>query len=200
MHREYARARPDGMARTDASVRIRPTVNLSRAEGVYYRRQDYAGLWRRLLAAIVDAFVAVAGLIAMLLVGEAAADSVFLGFITWPALSFVYLVVCKRTRVRTLGYRLARVRLVDIRGESPRSLRVTFRLCLALLGGYFSSLGLVDLLWITGDDHRQALHDKLTQTYVIRTGAQPVGRGPIVYDVYHVMAWTLYLPEVRRAK
>lgn len=101
-------------------------MNLSRAEGVYYRRQDYASLWRRLLAAMVDAVVVVVGLIALLLVGEASADSVFLGFMTWLALSLLYLVVCKRTRVRTLGYRLARVRLIDIRGGSPRSLRVSF--------------------------------------------------------------------------
>jgi len=174
-------------------------VDLHRAEGVYYRREDYAGLWRRLLAAIVDAIVVVAALFA-LVIGTPSAASVFLTFIAWLALSFLYLVVCKRTRVRTLGYRLARVRLVDIRGESPRSLRVTFRLLLTLMGGYSSALGLVDFLWITGDDHKQALRDKLAHTYVIRTGAQPAGRGPIIYDVYHVLAWTLYLPEVRRAK
>jgi uncharacterized RDD family membrane protein YckC len=174
-------------------------VDLSRAEGVYYQRQDYAGLWRRLLAAIVDAIVAVAGLFA-LLIGTPSTASVFLLLMVWLALFFLYLIVCKRTRVRTLGYRLARVRLVDIRGDSPRSLRVTFRLLLALMGGYSSVLGLVDLLWITGDDHKQALRDKLAHTYVIRAGAQPAGRGPIVYDVYHVLAWTLYLPEVRRAK
>ena len=173
-------------------------MNLSRGEGVYYRRQDYAGLWRRLLAAIVDAIVVVVALIALLLSGTASAASVLLAFITWLALSLLYLVVCKRTRVRTLGYRLARVRLVDIRGESPRSLRVTFRLLFTLMGGYSSALGLIDILWITGDDHRQALRDKLAHTYVIRMGAQPVGLGPIVYDVYHVLGWTLYVPEVRR--
>jgi hypothetical protein len=86
---------------------MRPTVNPSRAEGVYCRRQDYAGLWRRLLAASVDAFVIVTGLIAAVLIGEALADSVFVGFMTWLVLSLAYLVTCKRTRVRTLGYRLA---------------------------------------------------------------------------------------------
>ena len=174
-------------------------MNPSHAEGVYYRRQDYASLWRRLLAAIVDAIVAVAGLFA-LLIGAPSADALFLAFMAWVALSYVYLVVCKRTRVRTLGYRLARVRLVDIRGDAPRSLRVTFRLLFTLMGGYSSALGVIDMLWLTGDDHRQALRDKLAQTYVIRAGAQPAGRGPIVYDVFHVFAWTLYLPEVRRAK
>ncbi len=172
-------------------------MDLSRADGVYYRRQDYAGLWRRLLAAIVDAIVVLAGLFAVVIWTPLAA-SMFLPFMAWLTLSFLYLVVCKRTRLRTLGYRLVRVRLVDIRGDAPRPLRVTFRLLLTLMGGYSSALGLVDFLWITGDDHRQALRDKLAHTYVIRTGAQPAGRGPIVYDVYHVLAWTLYLAEVRR--
>ena len=186
------------MVQTDTSGRMRSTVNPSRAEGVYYRRQDYAGLWRRLLAASVDAFVIVTGLIAAVLIGEALADSVFVGFMTWLVLSLAYLVICKRTRVRTLGYRLAGMRLVDIRGGAPHSLRVTFRLLFALMGGYSSTLGLIDFFWITGDDDRQTLRDKLAQTYVIRAGAQPAGRGPIVYEVYHMLAWTLYLPEVRR--
>ena len=85
-------------------------MDLSRAEGLYYRRQDYAGLWRRLLAAIVDAIVVAAGLLALLLIVPSA-GSLFLAFMTWLAFSFLYLVVCKRTRVRTLGYRLAGVRL-----------------------------------------------------------------------------------------
>ena len=75
---------------------------------------------------------------------------------------------------------------------------MTFRLILALIGTYSNVLGLVDLLWITSDDHRQALRDKLARTYVVRASAQPTGRGPIVYDVYHVLGWTLLLQEVRR--
>ena len=90
------------------------------------------------------------------------------------------------------------MRIVGIHGDSPSTWRVTLRLLLALMGAYSSVFGLCDLLWITGDDHRQALRDKLARTYVIRASAQPVGRGPIVYDVYHVLAWTLVLPEVRR--
>src|SRR5690349_7319917 len=176
--------------RARASVTMRPTVDQSRAEGVYYRHQDYAGLWRRLLAAIIDAIVAVTGL-AVLAIWLPSAISAVVTFTIWLALAFLYLVVCKRTRVRTLGYRLTRVMLVDIRGDSPSALRVTFRLLFALMGTYSSALGLVDFLWITGDDNRQTLRDKLAQTYVIRAGAQRAGRGPNVYDLYHVLAWTL---------
>ena len=102
--------------------------------------------------------------------------------------------------MRTLGYRLGRVRIVGIQGDSPSSWTVMFRLLLTLMGAYASVFGLFDLLWITADDHRQALRDKITHTYVIRANAQPAGRGPIVYDVYQILAWTLLLPEVRRPK
>jgi hypothetical protein len=89
-------------------------------------------------------------------------------------------------------------KIVSIRGEAPSFLRVTFRLLFTLMGGGFSSaLGVIDLLWISGDDHRQTLRDKLAQTYVIKASAEPIGRGPIAYDVYHVLAWTLLIPGVR---
>jgi len=176
-------------------------VSNGREEGIYYRREDYAGLWRRVLVSTVDALVAFAGLVALLLLGDTilAATGAALGFFTWLALAYVYLVVCKRSRARTLGYRLGRVKIVSIRGDAPSSWRVTFRLLFALMGGGFSSvLGLIDLSWISGDDHRQTLRDKLAHTYVIRASAEPVGRGPISYDVYHVLAWTLFVPGVRR--
>lgn len=173
-----------------------------RDEGVYYRRQDYAGFWRRLLVSTIDALVALAGLLALLLIGNAVmpASGMPVAFFSWLILSYLYFVVCKRSRARTVGYRLGRVRIVGIRGDSPSSWLVTFRLLLALMGAYSYPFALFDLLWITGDDHRQALRDKLTHTYVIRASAQPAGRGPIVYDVYHALAWIVLLPEVKRTQ
>ena len=169
-------------------------------EGVYYRRQDYAGFWRRVLVSTVDALVALAGLLGLLLIGNAImpVSGVSLAFLIWLLVVYLYFVVCKRSRWRTLGYRCGRVRIVDIRGNSPSSSSMTFRLILALMGTYSNVLGLVDLLWISSDDHRQALRDKLAGMYVVRASAQPTGRGPIVYDVYHVLTWTLLLHEVRR--
>jgi hypothetical protein len=69
------------------------------------------------------------------------ASGVSLAFMTWLVLSYLYLV-CKRSRVRTLGYRLGRVRIVGIHGDSPSSRRVTLRLVLALMGAYSPMFGL----------------------------------------------------------
>jgi len=169
-------------------------------EGVYYRRQDYAGLWRRLAVSILDAGVGFAGLLGLTLIWNVImpASVAWLAFLTWLVVCYLYFVFCKRSRVRTLGYRIGRVRIVDICGDSPSLWSLTLRLLLALTGTYAYALGLIDLLWIAGDDDRQALRDKLAHTYVVKTSAQPLGRGPIVYDVYHVLAWTLLLRGVRR--
>lgn len=169
-------------------------------EGVYYRRQDYAGLWRRLIVSILDAGVALAGLLGLTLIWNAImpASTASMAFLIWLVASYLYFVFCKRSRIRTLGYRIGRVRIVDIRGDSPGPWSLTLRLLLAVAGTYANALGVVDLIWVAGDDDRQALRDKLAHTYVVKTSAQPLGRGPIVYDVYHVLAWTLLLQGVRR--
>jgi uncharacterized RDD family membrane protein YckC len=121
-----------------------------------------------------------------------------LAFAIWLILFYLYFVVGKRSRARTLGYRLGRVRIIGIHGDSPTTARLTFRLVFAMIGVYSTGWGVFDLLWLTGDDHRQTLRDKLAHTYVVKASATPAGRGPIVYDLYHVLAWTLLLPEVRR--
>lgn len=168
-------------------------------QGVYYRRQDYAGFWRRTVVAAVDVAVAFAALSVLTVIHEALlpTSGPALAFVLWLVLSYFYFVICKRSQARTLGYRLGGVRLVSIHGDTPSSSRVTFRLFFALLGGYSSMLGVIDWLWITGDGDRQALRDKFARTYVIKASAEPVGRGPVGYDVCHVLTWTLLFPRVQ---
>ena len=69
---------------------VNAMVRSSRDEGVYYRRQDYAGLWRRLLVSTVDAVVALAGLLGLVLIGNAIlpVSGVSLAFVTWLVLSY----------------------------------------------------------------------------------------------------------------
>jgi len=171
-------------------------------EGIYYRRRDYAGFWRRLFVSTVDAVVALAGLLGLMLIGNTMmpGNGMALAFVIWLILFYWYFVIAKRSRARTLGYRLGRVKIVGIQGDSPTTARLTFRLVFAMIGAYSTGWGVFDLLWITGDDHRQALRDKLAHTYVVKASATPAGRGPVVYDLHHVLAWTLLLPEVRRAE
>jgi hypothetical protein len=80
-------------------------VSTGRDEGVFYRRDDYAGLWRRILVSTVDAVVALVGLLVVIVVGLAIlpVGGAALGLLEWFVLSYLYFVVCKRSQVRTLG-------------------------------------------------------------------------------------------------
>lgn len=175
-------------------------------EGVYYRPEDYAGVWRRLLIEGIDFGVAFALSIAitmLLLAAVMPADSESQAFadrltwillIVWPAIWFLYLVILKRTRIRTLGYLIGRARIVNLKGEMPGILPLTIRLAFATLGPINV---ITDLFWITGDDNRQALRDKFAGTYVINKWAQPAGRGKVVYRSYSMM-FNFIFREVKR--
>jgi uncharacterized RDD family membrane protein YckC len=110
------------------------------------------------------------------------------------ALWLGYFVLLKWSRVGTLGYRVGSVRLINLRGDRPGLLAVALRACFMLLGPVNY---LLDLVWLGGDDHRQALHDKFAQTYVVRSGASPVGDAPVRTIAYNFAAATLLFSEVR---
>ncbi len=164
--------------------------------GTYFREEDYASAWRRLLAVLVDIPVLLVLTVAVWtalypLLSEIAADAAFLPITV--LLSFVYLVILKRSRLRTLGYRLADVRIVDLRGGVPSIGAMTLRLIFAVFGPLN---GLFDLVWIPGDPRRQALRDKFAHTYVVRADAESVGTAAIEYRHYFALGWTFLFREV----
>jgi hypothetical protein len=177
-------------------------------EGVYYRREDYVGVWRRLLIEGVDfgvAFALSAGLSILLLAilippdisteSQEFADRLTWILLTvWPAVWFFYLVILKRTRIRTLGYLIGRARIVNLRGGPPGIGALTIRLAFATIGPINL---IIDLFWITGDENRQALRDKFAGTYVVNKGAQPAGKGPVVYRSYSLL-FNFLVREVQR--
>jgi uncharacterized RDD family membrane protein YckC len=185
---------------------MKPTVEAE--EGVYYRREDYAGVIRRLLIEGIDFSVAsfVSFALTVLLLDILAqgrnteqqlADSLlWIIVIVWPTVWFVYLVILKRTRIRTLGYLIGRARIVNLQGNRPGLGALTIRLAFATIGPINV---IIDLFWITGDDDRQALRDKFAGTYVIDKDAQPAGRGKIVYRTYSLL-WNFLFREVQRPR
>jgi uncharacterized RDD family membrane protein YckC len=87
-------------------------------------------------------------------------------------------------------------RVVSIQGERPGIWPLTIRAVFALMGPLAM---LFDVIWSTGDEHRQALHDKFAHTYVIRRRASPVGQGAIVYATYTILGGAFLFAEVRPA-
>jgi hypothetical protein len=70
-----------------------------------------------------------------------------------------------------------------------------FRTLFAVLGPLNA---LLDLIWLGGDNDRQALRDKLAGTYVIRRGAQPLGTGLQKHVMITFGYWSFLVREVSR--
>jgi len=166
--------------------------------GVFFRREDYAGFWLRILVDVIDIAVAVLVLAAVFSVAFFASRddrvvariSVVGGVGVWLS----YFVFLKYFGSRTVGYRLCRVRLVNLQGLPPSLWAVFTR-------GLFAAIGpmnvVVDLIWLSSDPHRQALRDKVAHTYVVRRLAQPCGAGVISYSRYTILGSNFVFPEVR---
>ncbi|RMG13528.1 MAG: RDD family protein [Deltaproteobacteria bacterium] len=70
---------------------------------------------------------------------------------------------------QSLGGRLAGLRVLDGRGRTPKLGRALLRGFVAALG---TACGLLGLAWVVVDDRGQALHDKVSGTFVVE--AEPV--------------------------
>jgi len=168
--------------------------------GVYFTREDYAGVWRRLLIDAVD-FPLVVALSAVLLAGFAAVglrpgDSPRLLLLVLASVWFGYFVLLKGSHYRTLGYVVARARIVNLKGDRPGFGSLTLRL-IFVIGGPFNAL--FDVFWLTGDVDRQALRDKFASTYVVRKDALPAGSGPIRFRTCTFWGMTFLFKEVTRS-
>lgn len=93
---------------------------------------------------------------------RAAADDLGLGF-GWSALYFTAFLVLGRGR--TPGKRLAGTRVVRLDGRP-----ITWWVAFERFGGYVAGVftGLLDYFLLVRDPNRQALHDKIVNTVVIR--------------------------------
>jgi uncharacterized RDD family membrane protein YckC len=172
--------------------------------GVVYRWEDCAGFFRRCLATATDAFVLLAT--AALSIPLGALWFVFdpqlkgfrpLFFLLWSVFAYLYLVILGPTKIGTLGFILAGVKVVDLKGKQPSLPRMTLRFFLlgfALLGPIYI---LLDLLWLGADGCRQTLLDKATGTYLVRKQAMPFLDGVQTMVAYQFFGLSLMFPEVK---
>jgi uncharacterized RDD family membrane protein YckC len=165
---------------------------------VYFRREDYASFWLRVLVDLID-FAVIGTAWAGLIVLSAVIDDSFtkttfdLLLLALAAMAILYFVVLKRSRFRTLGYRVGRVRIVGLNGDTPSYFALLMRLMFATLGPFNWFL---DLVWLSNDAHRQALRDKFANTYVIKAKAQPAGWGRIILRRYEILVINVLFREV----
>lgn len=166
---------------------------------VVFADRDYVGLFRRFVNIVVDATIlflamvvlSVAWAIALELTEEQ--DPPLEMWLTWLAFAYVYMVILKRSRLRTIGFWITGARIVDHSGLPPSIFRMTFRFLLLILGPVHP---IIDLFWLGGDRHRQTLRDKFAGTYVVNRAATPTGPGVRRSAYYSFMGATFIFTEI----
>ncbi|NIO06992.1 MAG: hypothetical protein GTO40_02975 [Deltaproteobacteria bacterium] len=85
---------------------------------------------------------------------------------------FGYMIGLKYALGFTLGYYLLQMKIISTNGANPTIQQIAVR----QVASMFSLLGLgLGFLWIAIDKNKQAWHDKIASTYVIRPKSTPVG-------------------------
>jgi len=167
------------------------------ADGVYFLHDDYASFWRRLLIDTIDA----------LAVGMACLVVGIILFTTFPfntttlnwalaifaVVAFWYLVILKRSKAGTVGYRMGGVRIVGMDGQTASLSTLTSRMLFVPLGPL---IWFLDFVWLSGDKHRQTLHDKLARTYVVKATAVPLGTGKILVRYHEILFFNFAFQEI----
>ncbi|WP_158581498.1 RDD family protein [Actinomadura spongiicola] len=85
-------------------------------------------------------------------------------------LAFLYFWLMHAKRGQTLGKMLLRIRVVraEDRGAITTGQAAGRSAFYGVLGGVCGCIGLIDVLWILWDPRRQALHDKVASTVVVK--------------------------------
>ena len=137
-------------------------------DGVYFRREDYARFWVRVLVDVIDLMVfgtvCAALAVPVMMILPPTRSTVNLILLTCVAVALSYFVVLKSSKFRTLGYRLGRVKIVGLDGRPPGYPALMLRSMFGVLGPLN---WLLDLAWLSNDTNRQALRDKFASTYVV---------------------------------
>jgi len=172
------------------------------ADAVYFAPKDYASILRRLIAFLIDLiavlliYVVVYMVTALVILPKDVRDmpktpenthvmnahmkphARSMGWI-WLGLTVAYHILLRTTRGGTLGYRLTRIRLVDMTGRVPVLKALLRRFLLAVPGCLMFGATYLNCL---RNPARRAGHDQWSGTWLVRTRAEPAGPARPVYQ------------------
>ena len=156
---------------------INKSESATGSDYVIFDRQDYGGFWRRFAANLLDGIIlgmAYKLVHAVLLTIASLTGTVYLGFSDWMLSTIIfwtYMIWFKSYRGATPGYSVFGIRIISINGTQVSIKQITIR----VIASFFSAIPLgLGYIWIAVDANRQAWHDKIAGTYVIKTEAKSV--------------------------
>lgn len=126
---------------------------------------QYIGFWRRVAATLLDWLIltAVSLLLGVFLKGTT--GSIILN-IASIAISIGYVVGYQSYTGQTLGKKVMGIRVVDAQGNKPSAMTFFLRDVIGkMVSGLILGIGYLMVIW---DSKKQALHDKIASTYVIK--------------------------------
>lgn len=171
---------------------------LDSIQGVYYSSNDYAGFFRRTIIVICDMailfLILLAAIFLFLLIDQENRNLLHVALITALISMYFYIVVLKRS-LGTVGYMITGVRIVDYHGKQPSLVRMTKRMLWAIMVPYGVFL---DLIWLTEEETRQTLRDKIVGTYVIKKNASPIGQGRQASRMMSLLGLCLRIQKVEK--
>lgn len=190
------------------------TGSAKKEYGVYFRTEDYGSLFRRFVVIGVDSFVLAVAVVIISVIWAFIIEEPYLPlaseygghspvgfgpayFIVCTVVCWLYLAVAKRSELRTVGYRMTGLQIVDLQGNRPSLVKMTWRFLLLLFGPFNL---IIDIFWLGGDENRQTLRDKLSKTYVVKYKSRPLASGAIEYADYYFLALSIVFAEVKREK
>ena len=124
-----------------------------------YVRTQYGGYWKRGIANLIDC------LLLGIVFAIVSFSSNILTAVVELVIFLAYMIGLKFAFGATLGYRLLGMQIVSINGAKPTVKQIAIRLIAAFVSALAFGLG---YLWIALDKNKQAWHDKIAGTYVIR--------------------------------
>ena len=174
------------------------TRDRSLGDGVYFNPHDYVGFGRRLLIFIIDVpllvmIQAVMAMVWAVAIGEFTPTFSLLALLT----TWLYVVPLKRSRFRTLGYRLLGCKLVTFQGTRPSLIALTFRSLLWIVGPLNF---LLDIIWCSLDDDRQTMRDRFSGMCLVRNNAEPIGTGEVHLAYLNTLGYNFAYPRVVHPK
>ncbi len=144
---------------------------------VIFDRQDYCGFWRRFAANFLDGIIlgmAYKLIHAILLAIASLTGTAYLGFSDWMLSTIIfwtYMIWFKSYRGATPGYHVFGIRIISINGSQISIKQIVIR----TISSFFSAIPLgLGYIWIAIDANRQAWHDKIAGTYVIKAEVKSV--------------------------